>query len=106
MINTVIKELNIDQLDMVNGGTIGEVADDSKLLHRLGLMDEEYNSFEVIGDWETCSAKVDEAWAKIGVRCISKWGKDNKYSYNFIPLTCDEAQKLAKALMIKGPKTA
>lgn len=104
MENKNMNELEAAQLDTVSGGVIGEVADDSVLLHKLGLMDEEFGVMDVTFDWKTCSEKVDSAWAKIGITCYSQPAKDNAYFYKGHPITNDEAKKIAKDLMIKGPK--
>ncbi len=97
-------ELDMTQLDTVNGGVLGDVIDDSVLLHKLGLMDEEFGTMDVTFNWDYCSDQVDKAWAKIGITCVSAPAKDNQYFYQGQPITCDEAKKIAKDKMIKGPK--
>ena len=104
MENKEKNELDMTQLDTVNGGVLGEVIKDSELLHKLGLMDEEFGAIDVTTDWKNCSEKVDEAWKKIGVICNSKPASDNVYYYEGKIITWDEARKIAKDKMIKGPK--
>ena len=71
MENKDMNELDMTQLDRINGGVFGEVSADSALLHRLGLLDEEFNCIEVTVDWKNCSEKVDGAWEKVGIVCNS-----------------------------------
>lgn len=104
MENKEMNELNSAELDKVNGGVIGEVSGDSVLLHKLGLMDEEFGVMDVMTDWKNCSEKVDEAWSKIGIICNSMPTADNIYYYEGKIITCYEAQQIAKSKMIKGPK--
>ena len=104
MKNTDMTELDMFQLDTVNGGTIGQVTCDSELLHKLGLMDEEFLTAEVMFDWISCSDKVDKAWAKIGITCDSYYNYNNYYYYQGKGISWNEAQKIAKDKMIQGPK--
>ena len=99
-------ELDMVQLDTINGGGIGQVANDSKLLHDLGLNDEILGDMYVTTHWDYCSAKIDEAWAKIGITCVSHCIYDNEYFYQGRSITWEEAKKIAKNLMIKGPRIA
>jgi hypothetical protein len=104
MKNTENSELDMNQLDTISGGLLGDVIDDSVLLHKLGIMDEEFGIADVTFSWKSCSAKVDAAWAKIGITCCSRPGSENSYFYQGRSITGDEAKKIAKDLMIKGPK--
>ena len=104
MKNTMNKDLTLDQLTMVNGGVVGEVIHDSWSLYKLGLIDEEISGYDAIFHWETSSAKVDAAWAKIGITCVSHPASDNEYYYQGRSITQDEAVKIAQNLMIKGPR--
>ena len=104
MKNTMNKDLTLEQLTMVNGGVIGEVVHDSWSLYKLGLIDEEISGYDAIFHWETSSAKVDAAWAKIGITCVSHPASDNEYYYQGRSITQDEAVKIAQNLMIKGPR--
>ena len=104
MKNTDIKELDMVQLDKINGGSIGQVTADSELLHKLGLMDEEFSTFEVMFHWESRSAKVDEAWGKLGITCVSFHDYNNYYYYEGHGISWDKAQQIAKDKMIKGPQ--
>ncbi len=104
MKNTEKTVLDMKQLDRINGGLLGDVIDDSVVLHKLGLMDEEFGMIDVMCSWKSSSAKVDAAWAKIGITCCSRPGSENSYFYQGRSITNDEAIKIAKDLMIKGPK--
>ena len=104
MENKDMNELDMTQLDRINGGVFGEVSADSALLHRLGLLDEEFNCIEVTVDWKSCSEKVDGAWEKVGIVCNSSPTHSNEYYYQGQRITWDEARKIAKDKMIKGPK--
>ena len=104
MKNTETKELDMVQLGSVNGGTIGQISGDSELLHKLGLMDEDFGTFEVLFDWEDCADEVEKAWEKVGVKCICYPDFDNTYSYQGHPISWNEAQRIAKDKMIKGPQ--
>ena len=104
MKNTEKSELDMKQLDTISGGLLGDVIDDSVVLHKLGLMDEEFGIIDVTCNWKSSSAKVDAAWAKIGITCCSRPGSENSYFYQGRSITGDEAKQIAKDLMIKGPK--
>ena len=104
MKNTETKELDMVQLGSVNGGTIGQISGDSELLHKLGLMDEEFGTFEVLFDWEDCADEVEKAWNKIGITCESYATYNNSYYYQGKPVSWDEAERIAKDKMIKGPQ--
>lgn len=104
MKNTDKVELNMINLDKISGGVIGEVANDSAFLHKYGLMDEEFNDFEVMGDWNGCSDKVSQGWEKIGITCTTHPASDNVYFYKCHPITYREAREIAKQKLIQGPK--
>ena len=98
-------ELNIEQLDQVNGGVIGDSMEDSKVLYKLGILKEEIGGSDLTFHWNTYSAKVDEAWKSIDIICVSHPTSPNEYFYQGKSITQDEAIQIAKNLMIKGPKT-
>lgn len=104
MKNTKMTELDMVRLNTINGGSMGQVTADSELLHKLGLMDEEFGTFDVMFHWESCSEKVDDAWAKIGITCVSFYDYNNYYYYEGQGISWNDAQKIAKDKMIKGPK--
>ena len=68
------------ELNMVNGGSMEDVMEDSAGLYRKGFLDEEYGNGELIFHWVKDSAKVDAAWAKaLGITCVSKPFASNQY---------------------------
>lgn len=104
MENKEMHELDMAQLEKINGGCISGVADDSELLHKLGLMDEDFNGFEVFFNWDSCTDKVTKAWEQIGITCKCHADYKNEYSYQGKSITWDEAKKIAIDKMIKGPQ--
>lgn len=103
MKNTEIKGLNLDQLEIVSGGVLGDIIYDSYTLYDAGLINEKIGLCDAIFDWESSSRKVDDAWAKIGITSVSSVTSENKYYYNGNKITQDEARKIAKNYNIKGP---
>ena len=106
MKNKDLKELDMKDLEIVSGGVIGEVVNDSEFLHKYGLMDGDFNSFEATFNWNDCSDKVSKAWETIGITCVTHPVSDNEYFYNGHPITYYEAREIAKQKLIKGPKIA
>lgn len=106
MKNKDLKELDMKDLEIVSGGVIGEVVNDSEFLHKNGLMDGDFNSFEATFNWNDCSDKVSKAWETIGITCVTHPASDNEYFYNGHPITYNEAREIAKQKLIKGPKIA
>lgn len=104
MKNTYIRQLNIDQLGTVSGGNEVETNKDSKKLYKLGLLDECYGSFDLTFDWAGCSAKIDEAWSKVGITCNTDFLCANQYYFEGKKITREEAVEIAEKAMIKGPK--
>lgn len=100
------RELTIDQLGKVSGGNTVETTKDVALLTRLGLINEFIGSLDVAFDWENSSAKVDFAWAKIGITCVSNYVYLNEYYYQGKKITRKEAVQIAEDTMIQGPKIA
>ena len=104
MKNTDIRDLNLDQLGKVSGGNEVETNNDSKKLYKLGLLDKCYGSIDFTFDWKTCSAKIDEAWAKVGITCVTDFICANQYYFDGKEITREEAVEIAEKAMIKGPK--
>ena len=91
-------ELNLDDLDMVNGGNVQNTADDSYFLYNHGLMSTWYNAWELSWwHWEEYSADVDAGWARAGVTYVSKYIGVNEYWYNGREITQKEAYALVEA---------
>ena len=104
MKNTDIRDLNLDQLGKVSGGNEVDTQNDSYKLHKLGLLDEYYGSFDLTFSWASCTAKIEEAWAKIGITCVTDFICANQYYYEGKKITRKEAVEIAENTMIKGPK--
>ena len=68
-----------NKLNMVTGGDFDETAWDSWALYRKGLIDKRYGTADMVFHWVTNSAKVDAAWSKAGIRCLSKPISSNRY---------------------------
>ena len=103
MKNTEIKDLNLDQLEIVSGGVLGDIIYDSYTLYDAGLIDEKVALSDAVFHWESYSLKVQEAWKKISITCVAYAFSDNEYYYNGNKITQDEARKIAKNYNIKGP---
>jgi len=99
-----MNKLEIIDLEKVTGGTAGETTGDSENLHKLGLIDEELGFLDVTFHWESSSAKVDEAWAKVGVTCVTCFDFGNMYFYQGQRISRTKANEIASAACIKGPK--
>ena len=99
------REMNIDQLDRVNGGYSSEVANDSIFLHKLGIMEEYFDSDEVLDAWGNCSGRVGEVWEKTGITCISNPSRKNVYYYQGQIINRAEAKRIAYDNVIKGNVT-
>ena len=98
------RELTIDQLGKVSGGNTVETTKDVALLTRLGLINEFIGSLDIAFDWENSSAKVDAAWAKVGITSVTKYVYLNEYYYQGKSITRKEAVQIAENAMIKGPQ--
>ena len=96
-------DLNLDQLEIVSGGVLGDIIYDSYTLYDAGLINEKISLYDAIFDWEASSRKVDEVWAKIGITSVSSVTSENEYYYNGKKITQDETRKIAKNYNIKGP---
>ena len=102
-----MERLNEEQMEMVDGGTFGSTADDSKALYQAGLMDHMYDGFITMFGWKSISEQVDAAWAKIGVTCVTKPMGTNQYFYEGREISREEAytlinQKVEKGKFLKG----
>ena len=96
-INSELEKLSDEELEGVAGGNFGETRVDSKILYNHGLMDTSYTGLEVMFSWVSVSSKVDAAWAKIGITCVTKpWLSSNQYFKDGKEITRDEAIKYVK----------
>jgi hypothetical protein len=104
MKNNKMTELDIKNLQDVSGGYLGEVTEDSELLHKLGLIDAEVNDYDVMFHWESSSAKVHEGWAKVGITSVTVYDFFNKYFYQGKVISRKKAYEIARDAILKGPK--
>lgn len=66
-----VKKLSDEESTQINGGMVFRTASDSDFLKLIGMMDESFSTADLLFDWESCSAKVDEGWAKLGITCVT-----------------------------------
>ena len=104
MKNTDKRDLNMDQLGKVSGGSEVDTNNDSYMLHKLGLLDAHYGSFDLTFNWASCTAKIEEAWAKLGITCVTNFVCANQYFYEGKRISRKEAVEIAQNTMIKGPQ--
>lgn len=76
-----MNEINAEQLDQVSGGNLGMTASDSAFFKAIGVMTDSYSATGLMFSWESGSAKVDEAWSKFGITCVSAPVGNNLYYY-------------------------
>ena len=62
----------LDKRARMVGGSLLECARDSFALWDCQLLDEHWNTIEVLENWRNISTLVDEAWLKAGVEVVSK----------------------------------
>ena len=62
----------LDKRARMVGGSLLECARDSFALWDCQLLDEYWNTIEVLENWRNISTLVDEAWLKAGVEVVSK----------------------------------
>ena len=79
--------------------TCAELIDNSEALFKLGLIDRAYSDLDTVFEWLECTAKVGEAYKKVGVTFVSKFSKWNKYYYQGKEITCSEALNIAEHAM-------
>ena len=90
-INDELNKLSDEELDKVAGGTVGDTAEDSKLLYNYGLVDDWHGSIATGFYWGSYSAAVDEGWAKAGITCCTVPFGANKYWLDGKRISRDEA---------------
>ncbi len=98
-----VKEMNIEDLEIVTGGTIGHTDRDGRFLAAIGVMDSEFGTWDTTFHWNSSSKKLDDAWNKVGVRCVSSPVWDNVYYINGKPVSRENAIKyVAKSVGYTG----
>lgn len=83
-------------LKKILGGSFAELVEDSEVLFRLGLIDEKYGDDDTVFEWSEFSAKVKDAYRKVGVICLSGFARRNKYFYRGEEISRIEAQQIAE----------
>ncbi len=58
-----------EQLEMVAGGSINEVAGDFDFLRGLKLTEYKYDRLDTIYSWEGSTANLEAVWRKVGIHC-------------------------------------
>ena len=84
--------MNEEELEQVAGGNIGEVIADSKILYSHGLLNEIPKSCALPFTWVSETAKIDEAWSKAGITCVTNKFFDNEYYRDGKKISRDEAR--------------
>lgn len=97
-----MENTNNAELKKILGGTYAELAEDSEVLHRLGLMDEVYGESDAVFEWSEFTAKVTEAYRSVGVICLSGFARRNKYFYRGEEISRQEAQQIAEYAVMNG----
>ena len=92
---STIREMNIKDLETLSGGTIGACEHDSLFLTDIGAMKEKVGAWDLTIHWGSASSKVDAAWNKLGIRCVSHPATDNAYYINGKAVSRDDALKAA-----------
>lgn len=88
-----VNALEMNELDFVIGGSMGETAKDSFELYDHGLLKDHWCPGSMAFNWKSLSAKVDAAWAKAGIQVISNPFGDNVYKKDGKRITRDDALK-------------
>lgn len=94
MINEILSN---EQLDNVNGSSIGETALDSSLLYAYGLVDDWHSDFTTLFNWSDYSAAVRRGWEKAGIKCETNKLFANKYYKNGTEITEQQAYDYIEA---------
>lgn len=90
-----VKQLDLDELDLVSGGNFGATADDSRFLKAVGLMNRSYSLLGVTFNWLDYTANVCKGWEGAGILCYSNSGGENEYSYHGEKISRREAFNIA-----------
>ena len=72
------KTITLNEPDKVSGGTIWETWKDSIELSKCGYM-EELSLGDLIAHWVVNSDKVDKAWERNNITCVTKPLGNNEY---------------------------
>ena len=90
-----VQAMDINQLDMVAGGSYGEVKGDFDFLRGLGVTGYKFSLKEVIYYWGDTGGGVprvlEKQWNKVGITVVTKPFRGNCYSLGNKTLTRGEA---------------
>ena len=75
-----VQAMDINQLDMVAGGSVNESVGDFDFLRKMGVSGYKYSTLEVAHTWELIAPILEKQWRKVGINCYTRWGKANSYS--------------------------
>ena len=71
-----------NELNMVTGGNIAEIAYDSRALHQAGLIDEEFTPEDIEKNYLRDTSIVDWGWKKARITCLVLPILSNQYFMN------------------------
>ena len=92
-----VQAMDINQLDMVAGGSINEVVNDFDHLRNLKITGYKYDRLDALLEWGGVTANLEEAWRKVGVHCYTRPCNDNTYTtINGKTITRSEAFAMAR----------
>ena len=84
------------ELNVVAGGDIAEVCEDSIALNVHGYMSEYFDDvFYLISHWDHCSSAVDDGWRKAGVTSVTRFLDSNTYFIDGKEVSRNQAYKHA-----------
>ena len=89
------KTLNEEESEQVNGGNLFQTSNDSDFLKHIGIMNESVDTSDLTFHWESCSAKVDDGWSKLGITCVTNPADFNEYYYMGKKISRIEAYMIA-----------
>ena len=95
-----------EELNNVAGGTLYEMADDSRFLNSLNGSCDRYGATRIAFDaafFSSIKTEVENAWATVGIkaRCDYDYGTSNVYSLNGRKITQEQARQHAMKVVGK-----
>ena len=95
-----------EELDNVAGGTLYEMADDSRFLYSLNGSCDRYGATRISFNGmfsDSIKTEVENAWATVGIkaRCDYDYGTSNVYSLNGRKITQEQARQHAMKVVGK-----
>ena len=89
------KDLSLEEMDSVTGGTYNQSRVDSELLFNLGLLGRKYSQVELQDNWSSCTAAINAGWAKAGIVVLQSKNGENQYFSNGTQISWERAKPLA-----------